>query len=97
MQGEIVIVRTCGDIPVVRRIFEVKNGLIYITTDEQLGLFMSGKKQILSVGVPAGDVYKYDQRTLKFIEKIGIKTGVDWEQLSKWTMFNGEAICSTQE
>lgn len=88
MQGEMVIVRTHGDIPVVRRILEVKNGKIYITTDEQLGLFMSGKKQILSVGIPAGDVYKYDQPALKAIEKIRNKSKFDWGQLSKWTMFD---------
>lgn len=88
MQGEIVIVRTHGDIPVVRRVLEVKNGVVYITTDEQLSLFMSGKKQILSVGVPVEDVYKYDQRVLKTIEKTGSKSGIDWDRLSKWTMFD---------
>jgi hypothetical protein len=74
MRGEIVIVRAHNDEPLVRRIWEVKGDVIYITNDEQLERHQSGLPMLWPVGFPSEDVFY-------FSPDVDHGKGVDWASL----------------
>jgi hypothetical protein len=78
MRGTIVIARAFGDAPLVRRVWEVANGLVYLLTDAEFAKLEAGHDALPPIGFPAGDVFAYEVEALKQ------KGTVNWQRLNHW-------------
>lgn len=82
MRGDIVIIRTYGDIPLIRRVWdEDGNDIIYITNDEQFQLLIDGKEALEPIGFPRRDVFKYDPELTSFMDRLYKEGKWDWNKL----------------
>jgi hypothetical protein len=63
MRGEKVIVRAFGGEPLVRIVWAVDSGVVYICHDEGYQKLTAGEAWI-PVGFPHEDVFRYDEETL---------------------------------
>ena len=79
IRGEMVLVRTFGDRPVVRRVWDSAKGLIYICSDKQFDMMANGEDSPPPIGFPANDVYCYDEVSKKFLSSDG---HMDWTKLN---------------
>ena len=78
MRGTVVIARGYGDAALVRRVWEVAGGLVYLSDEVEFAKLEAGKEGLPPIGFPANDVYVYDA-------KIAPQKGsVNWEQLQQW-------------
>lgn len=73
MQNKLVILRSCGGRPLIRRIFEVTDKVVYVTDDTL-------KDDLISLGFPLEDVFRYNPRFVKADQLF--KSGKwDWKKL----------------
>jgi len=79
MKGQLVIVRSYGNEPLIRRIWEVRNHLVYIINDEEYKKLTSGQRAIEPIGFPKEDVFKYSPEILKILNH-----NVEWSKLEQW-------------
>jgi hypothetical protein len=81
MRGNIVIIRTYGDVPLVRRVWDEDDSAIYITNDEQFQLLTQGKEALQPVGFPREDVFQYNPDLAAVMDQL-VKSGKwDWNKL----------------
>lgn len=73
MKNSLVIIRACGEQPIVRRIFDVTKKAVYVTDDSQKG--------IVSLGFPLKDVFKYEDKIAPLIENGCFDKKWDWNKL----------------
>lgn len=73
MRGDIVIVRSYGGAPLVRRIWEEDRNGVYITDDIQLESLLAGGYAIQPIGFPREDVFKFDP-----------ELAAEMDDLNKW-------------
>lgn len=62
MRGSLVIVRTYGDVPVVRRVWERRSNKVYISEESQFQRLMAGQDALVPIGFPCEDVFEYDPK-----------------------------------
>lgn len=79
MKGQMVIIRSFGDKPLIRRVWDTSENLVYITNDKQFQLLIEGKKAIEPIGFPREDIFQYDPEIAKSLNK-----GCDWNKLKSW-------------
>jgi hypothetical protein len=75
MKGDTVIVRSFGDKPLVRRVWEVTSEIVFICSEENYNVLSSGKEGLLPVGFPREYVYRYNP-------KINISSRISWDNLA---------------
>jgi len=76
MKGDLVIVRAFGGATLVRRVWAVKNGLIYIADEKEFGKREAGQDALEPIGFPVSDVFAYDE---------GFPvSGGDWRKLRRY-------------
>lgn len=92
MRGELVIVRSYGGRPLLRRVWDVGRNVVYITNDEQLGRLTQGLPASMPIGFPMEDVFAYDPEIAACIESLYQTGRLDWSSLKRW-----EAIRSSEE
>lgn len=81
MRGDLVIVRTFGDIPLIRRLWKEDENTIYITNNEQYQILINGKIGLEPIGFPKKDVFKFSPELAPSIDQL-YKTGkLDWNKL----------------
>jgi len=84
MRGNIVIIRTYGDVPLVRRVWDEDDSTIYITNDEQFQLLNEGKEALEPIGFPREDVFKYTPDLAAAMDQL-VKSGKwDWNKLASF-------------
>jgi hypothetical protein len=83
MRGELVIVRTYGDRPEIRRIWDMDENAIYITNDEQFKL-LTGGREGLFIGFPRQDVFKYNQMLAASMENLCKEKKWRWNKLTPY-------------
>ena len=84
MRGDFVIVRAFGNIPLIRRLWDEGDYLIYITNDEQFQLLTDGKKALEPIGFPRKDIFKYDPELASSMDRL-VKSGKwDWSKLASF-------------
>jgi hypothetical protein len=71
-----VIVRSFDGAALVRRVWAVKNGLIYISEENEFRKREAGREALEPIGFPVADVFAYDEA---FPEK-----GGDWRKLRRY-------------
>jgi hypothetical protein len=81
MQGDLVIVRTYGGVPLVRRVWNEDDSYIYITNDEQLELLIKGQKALEPIGFPREDVFKYDPKLASEMDRLVKSEKWEWNKL----------------
>ena len=78
MRGTVVIARAFGGVALVRRVWEVADGLVYLSTDAEFAKLETGQAGLPPIGFPAADVFVYDADK-------GIGKGEpNWNQLQQW-------------
>jgi hypothetical protein len=77
MRGDSVIVRAFGGRALKRRVWDVGESLVYITTDEEFEKLVEGKPAVEPVGFPREDIFCLTEN-----ESIGSAT--EWSQLVPW-------------
>jgi hypothetical protein len=75
MKGDIVIVRSFGDKPLVRRVWEVTSEIVFICSEENYNVLSSGKEGLLPVGFPREYVYRYNP-------KMNTSNQISWDKLT---------------
>ena len=75
MQGDKVIVRAYGDRPLVRRVWEVSSGAVFICSEENYKALVNGQEGLEPVGFPKEYVYKYTP-------KIDLGKRITWDSLN---------------
>lgn len=84
MRGETVIVRAYGGIPLIRRIWDIGEDVIYIVADSQFGLLVKNDPKAISpIGFPKEDVFKFDRKIANSICNIS-RNEFDWNKLSRF-------------
>jgi hypothetical protein len=76
MKGDTVIVRAFGGAALVRRVWAVKNGLIYISEENEFRKREAGQEALEPIGFPVADVFAYSE---SFPEK-----GGNWRKLRRY-------------
>ncbi len=84
MRGDLVIVKAYGEKPLIRRIWNSNENVVYITNDEQFQLLIAGKDAIEPIGFPREDVFKYDQKLATSMERLHHNKKWDWNKLKSW-------------
>ncbi len=74
MQKELVILRSYGGRPLIRRIFETTERVVFVTDDER-------SKDLVSVGIPREDVFKYDPALATKADRLFKSGKWDWKKL----------------
>lgn len=78
MRGEKVIARAFGGHPLVRRVWAVGNGVVYLASEVEFEKREAGGKALEPIGFPVGDVFAYSESFLS----AAIKN--KWEGLKQW-------------
>ena len=78
MRGTVVIARGYGDAALVRRVWEVAGGLVYLSNEAEFAKLEAGQEGLSPIGFPASDVYVYDSKS------VAQKGGVNWSKLQQW-------------
>ena len=73
MRGEIVIIRAFGGQPLIRRIWEIDNKVVYVTDDS--------RQNLISLGFPREDVFKYDPKIAESMEQLYKSGKWAWNKL----------------
>lgn len=82
MRGEYVIVRAYRGKPLIRRVWDVGENVVYITNDQQLKLLMKGAGNAVGpIGFPKEDVFKYDPNLAEAIDEFSDKDCFIWDKL----------------
>jgi len=87
MKGDLVILRSYNNIPLVRRVWDVGEECVYLCNEERYAKLLSGKTIPLIIGFPMKDVFEFDN-TIP-LEEINGNPKV-WESLSHWKVKNFE-------
>lgn len=77
MKGDIVLVRSFRDRPLIRRVWEVTSESVFICSEENYRNLSSGKEGLLPVGFPREYVYSYNP-------KIDISKPILWDKLTAY-------------
>lgn len=84
MRGEIVIVRAFKGRPLVRRIWDSNQEVVFITDDENFRLLSMGEEAPMPVGFHYEDVFEYRPEIAESLEELYEKGKVDWSALQRW-------------
>jgi hypothetical protein len=80
MRGDLVIIRTYGNLPLIRRVWDEDQYAIYITNDEQFKI-LTNKKDGFYLGFQQKDVFKFNPELAKEMEILYKKGEWDWNKL----------------
>jgi hypothetical protein len=80
MKGSLVIARCYEGLPVVLRVWEMGNRVIYLSEDSQFQKLMAGMEALPPIGFPPDDVFAYDPKLS------GRMSGhsIDWSKLPRF-------------
>lgn len=76
MRGDQVIVRDWLNRPLVRKVWSIGKGRIFVTNDLVYKELAEGRTELMPIGFPVEDVFRYDADAARDIE-----SGVDWSKL----------------
>ncbi|MCX6702883.1 MAG: hypothetical protein NTW60_03400 [Candidatus Wolfebacteria bacterium] len=79
MRGDIVIVRSYGGVPLVRRIWEEDERGVYITDDVQLKRLLAGGYAIPPIGFHREDVFRFNPEIATDMDDLN---SWDWNKLT---------------
>lgn len=82
MKGDIVIVRTYGGVPLIRRVWEEDESGVYITDDVQLKRLLAGGYAIQPIGFPREDVFRFDPELAAKMDQFSKRGDWDWNRLT---------------
>ena len=74
MRGDTVIVKSFGDKPLIRKVWDVSKDVVFICNDENFETLIEGNKGLLPVGFHKDDVFRYNPN-------IDINDPALWKQL----------------
>lgn len=80
MQGDYVIARSFGDVPLIRRVWEADKGVVYICTEERYNQLRNGETDLMLVGFPKADVFEYDETIVTELDS----NPQIWRKLKPW-------------
>jgi hypothetical protein len=81
MRGQQVIVRSYGGKPLIRKIWEVKEGAILIMEEAQFQLFVKNDLRAIGpIGFPREDVFKFDSK----FANLTSDSNFDWTKLERF-------------
>jgi hypothetical protein len=78
MRGQTVVVKEFNGLPLVVRIWEVRDSGVFIHSEEEFNRRMRGEKPLDPVGFPYEDVFEYDEAAKEQLKK----DRVDWRRFS---------------
>lgn len=84
MRGTLVILRAYLGQPIVRKVWDANERVVYITNDEYFERLMAGADAPLPVGFPIDDVFQYDPELAGSLEILYQSGAWDWGKLKKW-------------
>jgi hypothetical protein len=84
MQGDLVIVRSYGGVPLVRRVWEEDKRGVYITDDVHFKLLATGESSVLPVGFPRQDVFRYDPSLAELVTLSPEACEWRWDSLTRY-------------
>ncbi len=78
MHGETVVVRAFGGVPLIRKVWEVGEDVVYLVSDNHYNLLTKEDPRAIGpIGFPKEDVFLYEPE----IVKLNKKTIPRWEKL----------------
>ncbi len=84
MRGELVIVRTHNNRPLVRKVWSTDEKAVYITNDETFEQLLKGSRDVMPVGFSKDDIFKYDPALIEEISLFNESKAFDWTKLTHW-------------
>jgi hypothetical protein len=75
-RGDTVIVRAFGGKALKRRVWDVDDGLVYITNDEEFEKLVAGKPAVEPIGFPTEDIFCLSENEST--------DPTEWSQLVPW-------------
>lgn len=85
MRGDLVIVRTYGDIPKVRRVWDVSTKAVFACTEERYERLIQDNEDVPATAFPIADVFCYDAATFDKLSKTYQRDPSVWERLTPYT------------
>lgn len=93
MRGDKVIVRSFGDRPLIRRVWCVQDGVVYICNERNFSKVLgSNISNVNCTGFPADDVFQYDET--RVVDETKPAPPGFWEKLTKWQPGPYEQNCA---
>lgn len=80
MQGDYVIARAFGNVPIVRRVWSVGDSVVHICTDIRYNQLLQGKPIFPPIGFPKKDIFEYEKEIL---EELANNPDA-WDRLKLW-------------
>ena len=81
MRGDLVIVRTYGGKPLVRRVWGVGPNSVYITNDEQFQKLINNVPALEPISFPKEDVFVYDRKLVVSMEDMDKSGKFNWSKV----------------
>jgi len=82
MRGEQVIAKAFGGVPLVRRVWDIGDGVVYLTSEVEFKKREGGGTALEPIGFSVADVFAYSESFLN----AAIKN--KWEGLKQWRPMN---------
>lgn len=84
MKGEVVIVRSFGGQPLIRRVWETSPETVFACSERCFQGLMEGLTELLPIGFPRYDVFEHDSDVADKLMKEWQDDPTLWEQLKVW-------------
>lgn len=82
MQGDMVIARAYGGVPLIRRVWDEDDRGVYIVDDARFQRLLRDEDDMILLGFPREDVFKFDKDLARQMTEL-IKEGQwDWNRLT---------------
>jgi hypothetical protein len=78
MRGTLVLARAYGGAALARRVWEVADGLVYLSSEAEFAKLEAGQEGLPPIGFPAQDVFIYDAAIAEANGK------PKWDRLTQW-------------
>lgn len=70
MHGETVVVRSFGGVPLVRKVWELGEDVVYLVTEDNFNLLTKGDLRAIGpIGFPKEDVFIFDTKYAESISR----------------------------
>lgn len=84
MRGDLVILKSYGNEPLARRVWDENDNTVFVTNDEQLNKLLMREDAIAPIGFKREFVFRYDPLIAETMDILYKKGEFDWNKLIRY-------------
>lgn len=91
MRGDLVVVKEFGGRPLIRRVWDSNDEVVYVCSEERYNFLLSGEDDRYPIGFPREYVFGYDQSIVGTLSSLWQVDPNIWNSLELWDMDKQDA------